>query len=60
MIGERIADVPNAYGGTTRKAELIRVDRAHGFSLGSLSAARAGFETATGLQMEWPADNEET
>ena len=55
VIGERIADVPNAYGGTTRKAELIRVDRTHGFSLGSLAAARAGFETATGLEMEWPA-----
>jgi hypothetical protein len=59
VIGERIADVANPYGGTTRKAELIRIDRAHGFSLGNLSAARADFQTATGLEMEWPADDDD-
>jgi hypothetical protein len=58
VIGERIADVVrNQYGDTSRKAELIKQDRATGYQLGTLDQARADFSKATGLAPTWPMDN---
>jgi hypothetical protein len=54
VTGEHVTDVENSYGGTQRKAQLIRSDRAYGYNLGILSAARDAFERATGLKIEWP------
>lgn len=54
VTGEHVTDTENPYGGTTRKAQLVRVDRANAYSLGDLSTARAAFATATTLQIDWP------
>jgi hypothetical protein len=57
VIGERIADVAiSQYGDTTRKAELVKQPRAHGYSLGDLAQARHAFGAATGLSPAWPDD----
>ena len=53
LVGEHIIDVGNMHGGTSRKAEIIRQDRAHGYSLGTLDEARATFENFTGLTVVW-------
>ena len=57
VIGERIADVANIYGGTSRKAELVRSGRPYGYDLGNLQIARAAFERATGININWPPDD---
>ena len=60
VIGEHLADVPNSYGGTTRKAELVRHPRPHAYALGSLTKARAAFDDATRLTTDWPPDPADT
>ena len=57
VIGERIADVANIYGGTSRKAELVRSGRPYGYNLGNLQIARAASERATGININWPPDD---
>lgn len=59
VMGEAIQDVENPYGGTTRKAVLVRKERATGYSIGSLAEARAAFNTATKLQPDWAADGDD-
>ena len=59
VVGEHVADVPNAFGGTTRKAELVRQERVHGCFVGSLSRARADFSAATGLSITWDSGTDE-
>ena len=49
VIGEHLADVTNAYGGTARQPAPIIKARGHGYALGSLSVAREAFCKATGL-----------
>jgi hypothetical protein len=57
--GEKIADVENPHGGTNRKAAVVRhPSRPKGYSLGSLSAARADFCRATGLVIDWGDSDE--
>ena len=60
VIGEHLADVPNSYGGTTPKAELVRHPRPHAYALGSLTKARAAFDDATRLTTDWPPDPADT
>jgi hypothetical protein len=43
VVGEHPADVANVYGGTTRKAALIRHPRPPAYRFGSLAEARKGF-----------------
>ena len=56
VIGEHLADVTNAYGGTARQPAPIIKARGHGYALGSLSVAREAFCKATGLSAAWPED----
>jgi hypothetical protein len=55
VTGERIADVQTTFG-TTRKAELVKQERATGYSIGVLMQARRVFGTATGLSPAWPSE----
>ena len=59
VIGEAITDVETSYGNTTRKAALVRKDRATGYSIGNLAEARAAFTQATKLQPTWEADSDD-
>jgi hypothetical protein len=59
VTGERMADVENIHGGTSRRAALVRSDRAHVYKLGDLKAARQAFCAVTGLQIDWPTDAED-
>ncbi len=56
VVGEAITDVADEWGSIKRKANLIKLNRAHGYKLSSLSAAREAFERKTGLKIEWPGD----
>lgn len=58
VSGEHVTNVATTFG-TTRQAELIHDDRSYCYSLGSLSTARDDFQKATGLQMEWPEEDED-
>jgi hypothetical protein len=55
LVGEHMADIPNGFGGTSRKAEVIRRHK-NGYHLGALADARAEFEGVTGLKVDWPED----
>ena len=55
-IGERIADVQNLHGGTSRRAEVTKHARPPGYVLGALDAARAVFTQKTGLGGNWPPE----
>jgi hypothetical protein len=57
VIGEHIIDVSDEFGKTSRKAKLIR-QRANAFDLGGLAVARANFEKTTGLEIEWPPEDD--
>jgi hypothetical protein len=58
VVGEHLADVTNRYGGTTRKAELVKKARATGYKLGTLQIARGTFTKKTGLAIEWPKEDD--
>jgi hypothetical protein len=60
VIGEHIADVENQYGGTARKAVLIRHPRPPAYRLGSLAEARKGFVATTTLEVDWQDRGEDT
>lgn len=51
VVGERLDRA-------SRMAELVYKDRAPGYRLGTLDAARKGFETATKLGVEWESEDE--
>ncbi len=54
VVGEAITDVEDPYGGSTRKATLVRApDRATGYHLGNLDQARKSFTEKTGLRVDW-------
>ena len=53
VVGEHIGEVLTPDGHTRRAAELVRKDRAQGYHLGCLDAARQAFARATGLATEW-------
>jgi hypothetical protein len=53
VVGEHIADVDNACGGTSRKAALVRKERTTGYAVGPLERARADFTARTGLEVTW-------
>lgn len=55
VMGEHLTDSVNAYGVTSRKAALIEKDRATGYDLGNLKAARNAFIKATNLPTKWEA-----
>ena len=59
VVGEHITDTNSVYGRSERKTELVQVDRATGYHLGSFPIARVAFQTATALQVDWPADDED-
>lgn len=59
VVGEHVADVDNLHGGTSRKAALVRQDRVHGYTFGSLDQARADFTGQTGLAVTWDGGNPE-
>ena len=52
-------DVENLYGGTVRRAQLVKQERVHGYTVGSLARARAEFTTYTGLKITWDTDASE-
>jgi hypothetical protein len=56
VVGEHLADVPNVFGGTTRKAEVVKAARPPGYHLGALGGCRTAFSTETGLTFEWPEE----
>jgi hypothetical protein len=53
VVGEHMTDVKNDFGGTNRKAALIRHPRPTGYHLGSLEEARKEFVATTGLEVDW-------
>ncbi len=53
IVGEHLADEANLHGGTSRKAKAVRQDRATGYSVGDLAAARGAFSDMTGLAIIW-------
>lgn len=53
VVGEHIAEEKNPYGGTDRKAKPVRQDRACGYFVGALAAARFAFIDTTGLAVKW-------
>lgn len=53
--GEHQVDEPTGFG-SQRVARAIIHPRPPGYHLGTLANARASFAAATGLQIEWPAD----
>lgn len=53
VIGEAIVDAENPYGGTTRKAALVRRNRSTGYHIGTLAVARAAFTQVTKLRPGW-------
>ena len=55
VIGERLADVDNHYGGgSSRRAMLTKQPHKPGYALGSLAVARAAFVAKTKLAADWP------
>jgi hypothetical protein len=60
VTGEHITDVETGYGGTTRKAALIRNLRPPAYRLGNLTEARKAFVATTGLQVDWQDRGEDT
>lgn len=58
VVGERIGNLETAFG-HSHGAELVKAERATGYHLGGLAAARTGFCRATGLTPDWPADGPE-
>jgi hypothetical protein len=60
VVGEHMADVENPYGGTSRKAELIRHPRPSAYHLGSLEQARMVFVVITGLEIDWQNSGDDT
>jgi hypothetical protein len=59
IVGEHIADVPNAYGGTTRQAEPVTHPRPPGYKLGTLDGTRDAFTKATALTIDWQEFNDD-
>jgi hypothetical protein len=53
VVGEHIGEVVTPDGRTHRSPELVIRDRAYGYHLGSLEAARQAFTNTTGLAVEW-------
>lgn len=53
IVGEHLTDEANLHGGTSRKAKVVRQDRATGYSVGDLAAARGAFTDMTGLDITW-------
>ncbi len=53
IVGEHLADEANLHGGTSRKAKVVRQDRATGYSVGDLAAARDAFTDLTSLAITW-------
>lgn len=58
IVGEHLADGGGGFG-DRRTARVIKKDRACGYSLGTLSAARMAFEKATGVSFDWPDDSDD-
>ena len=54
--GEHLTDVPNAFSGTSRAAQVITKDRPTGYKIGPLPDARAAFTDAIGLEIDWHDD----
>ncbi len=52
-VGEHLAEELNAFGGTVRKAKLVKAARTYGYTLGSLDQARETFSKTTGLHVTW-------
>lgn len=58
VLGEAMADEPNPYGGSTRKAALVKspvgrtASAKPGYKLGTLEEARAHFTSVTGLPFQ--------
>lgn len=55
-IGEHLTDIPNAFGGTSRAAQLIEKDRPTGYKIGRLADAQAAFCEMSGLKIVWSSD----
>lgn len=53
----RNAVIGEHMGGPGQPAMLTRTPRSHGYLLGDLAAARAAYEQATGMTIDWPADD---
>jgi hypothetical protein len=48
-----MVDATVSFGHTSRIAELVKLDMARGFNLGTLEQVRVSFEKTSGLQPEW-------
>ena len=53
IVGEKLGDVEDIHGRTSRKAQPVIRDRPHSYSIGTLDQARASFNTQTGLGIIW-------
>jgi hypothetical protein len=53
VVGEHVTNVENAFGGTTRKAALVRGKRVTGYTFGSLDQARNAFTKLTKMEISW-------
>ena len=59
VVGEAMTDAENPYGGTTRKASLVRKDRSTGYYIGTLAEARTAFTWVTKLRPGWEGDQDD-
>jgi hypothetical protein len=53
VVGEHMVDATMSFGHTSRIAELVKLDLARGYNLGTLEQVRVSFEKTTGLQPDW-------
>lgn len=53
IVGEHVAEEPNKYGDLIRHAKPVRQERANGYHVGDLLAARDAFLDVTGLDVVW-------
>ena len=59
VVGERLGEVSNPFGGTSRVAQLVHKARGRGYRLGTLRQARYAFQRATKLSdLAWPEDDD--
>jgi hypothetical protein len=59
VVGEHLTDVEGPFGGTIRKAKVVKAERTMGYRVGTLDDARAEFVRKTGLPVAWQGGNDE-
>jgi hypothetical protein len=56
--GEHVGSEANSFGGTTKTAKVIEVERPPSYAVGSLVAARHAFAASTRLAIEWEPEDD--